>query len=598
MINTVDFETDAIGPYPDYPPKPVGVSIWYHDAEKPIYLSWGHPSGNNCTYEDARRRLAEIWDKEILCHNARFDTEVARVHMGLKPHKDPTHVHDTLYLNFLYDAHADSLSLKPSAQRILGIAPDEQEELRQYLASQGYANKDWGAHISKAPGDIVGKYACGDTYRTRLLFEPLLDHTNKNGMLAAYRREQRLAPILNANEADGIRVDLPRLQQDLELWEKTYERATAELLQKIGDCNPDSSAELAAALLRSGYAREADFARTPTGRLSTSKSSVDSAVKDRGLKTLLGYRGNLKTTLTTFMRPWAKMASENGGRLHPQFNQVRGDFYGTRTGRLSSSNPNFQNIPTEFRGEIPEGYEHLPFMRRYVLPDEGHVLVPSDFNGQEMRIAAHFAEGRAAEIYRNNPRADFHQVVAEIIREEAGLDLPRKDVKITGFSLIYGSGVSSLAEQLGVDRGTAYKIKSHYFAALPGFEELMQDVSERGRLGMPVKTWGGRLIYAEPAKLVKGAWWTFEYKLLNHLIQGSAADQTKEAIVHAGYKTSHRRFLITVHDENVYSVDPEHLAKEVAEIRASMEDQAGWDVPFRAEVEVGPNWWDLEEYHE
>jgi DNA polymerase I-like protein with 3'-5' exonuclease and polymerase domains len=243
--------------------------------------------------------------------------------------------------------------------------------------------------------------------------------------------------------------------------------------------------------------------------------------------------------------------------------------------------------------EPPKGLLPIPFMRQYVLPDEGHILVTSDFNGQEMRIAAHFAEGRAAEIYRNDPGADFHQAVSEIIERDAGLSLDRKLVKITGFSLIYGSGINSLAELLGVDRTTASTIRTHYFQALPGFKELMDDVSKRGRQGLPVKTWGGRLIYAEKGKLVNGQQWTFEYKLLNYLIQGSAADQTKEAINTTGYKTRNRRFLATVHDENVYSVNPEYLEQEIAEIRASMETQQGWDVPFKAKVETGLNWWDI-----
>lgn len=596
MINTIDFETEAIMPYPGYPPKPVGVSIWHHDAEHPRYLSWGHPTGNNSTFEEGKRALAEIWDKEALYHNGRFDTEVARVHMGLKTPKDPLLIHDTLFLNFLYDAHADTLSLKPSALRILGIPPDEQEELRLHLAAKGFAGKEWGAHISKADGDITGRYANGDTYRTRKLFEALLDHVNKNGMLAAYRREQRLAPILNQNESDGIRIDLPRLQQDLEKWEKIYERITSALTERIGSCNPDSAGELASALIASGSANEADFSRTPTGRLSTSKESIGGAVKATDLRAIMAYRGALKTTLTTFMRPWERIASECHGRVHPQFNQVRGETYGTRTGRLSSSNPNFQNVPTEFSDIPPEGYPPLPFMRRYVLPDEGHVLVASDFNGQEMRIMAHFAEGRAADIYRTQPRADFHEVAAQLLKEEAKLVLDRKKTKITGFSLIYGSGIGALAEQLHVDRGTAANIIGRYFDIFPEFKELMADVESRGYAGLPVKTWGNRLIYTEAPKMIQGRMWRFEYKLLNHLIQGSAGDQCKEAINLGGYKTRYRRFLITVHDENVYSVNPDNLKTEVAEIKASMEDQPGWDVPFRAEVEVGPNWWDLEKY--
>ena len=593
LPHTVDFETQPIEGYPHYPPKPVSVSIWHAEAESPQFYSWGHPSGNNSTFEQARSALTSVWGHECLFHNGRFDTEVARVHFDLPPPKDPFLVHDTLFLNYLYDANAETLALKPSAERILGLKPDEKDTLDAWLLSKGFKP---GRDICKAPADIVAPYANGDTYRTRMLFEALMDHVNKAGMLAAYRREQRLAPILNANESDGIRVDLALLAHDLVLAEDAMTEVTKRLLSVIGVCNPDSSAELARALLKSGRAHEADFKLTPTGKLSTAKASMDQAVKDPELRQILQYRGNLKTLLTTFMRPWYEMGHANGGRLHPQFNQVRGDVYGTRTGRLSSSNPNFQNIPTEFKVVPPAGLPELPRMRRYVLPDEGHVLVASDFNGQEMRIAAHFAEGRAAEIYRNDPRADFHAAVAAIIEADAGLRLDRKMVKITGFSLIYGSGINSLAELLGVDRGTAANIRKHYFQALPGFKELMDDVSERGRQGGCVKTWGGRLLYSEKPKIVKGQVWSFEYKLLNYLIQGSAADQTKEAINHVGYWRDHCRFLATVHDENVYSVDPEELDSEVENIKASMEDQKGWDVPFKAEVKVGKNWADMEKH--
>lgn len=594
MIHCVDFETEAIESRPHYPPKPVGVAIWFPHIESPFYYSWGHPSGNNCTYEEAQKALAGIWDYPIVFHNGRFDTEVARVHMGLPP-KPWDQVEDTLFLNYLYDPAADTLSLKPSAQRILDIDPTEQQDLERFLAGLGYRGKGWGAHISKAPGTIVGPYACGDVYRTRRLYEHLIGIIDSRGMLPAYRREQRLAPILNANESDGIRVDLNKLRFDTLIAEAAMIEVTNRLLKIIGNCNPDSSVELARSLVASGGAKESDFLRTPTGKMSTAKESMDLAVKDPTLRQLLGYRGHLKTLLTTFMRPWLELGTASKGRLHPEFNQVRGDKYGTRTGRLSSSNPNFQNIPTEFKVEPPPGLSPLPSMRRYILPDEGQVIVASDFNGQEMRIAAHFAEGRAAEIYRNDPGADFHAVVKQIILDESGIDLPHKDVKITGFSLLYGSGTNALAGLLGVDAATAKRIKHHYFQAMPGFKDLMEEASARGRKGLPVKTWGGRLLYAEKGILKDGRMWTFEYKLLNYLIQGSAADQTKEAINYLGYRHRDKRFLITVHDENVYSVDPQYLDSNILDIKESMETQEGWDVPFRAKVKVGPNWHDLKE---
>lgn len=588
---TIDFETLPIEKRPAYPPKPVGVSVFHPRAAEPQYYAWGHPSGNNCTFQDAIKAVGDCWHHEMLFHNGKFDVDVAMTHMGMPQPRDPLKVHDTLFLNYLYDPHAATLSLKPSAERILGIAPTEKDDLDRWLTSHGFKP---GRDIAYAPGDIVEPYANGDVIRTRQLYVHLLDHINKAGMLPAYRREQRLMPILVANETDGVRIDVDRLAEHTERFETVMIACNRMLWAKIGTCNLDSSAELAKALLASGMCREDDFLRTPTGKLSTAKASMDQAVKDPALRQLLGYRGHLKTLLTTFMRPWLELQYD--GRIHPEFNQVRGDVYGTRTGRLSSSNPNLQNVPTEFKGAPPEGLPALPFMRQYILPDEGHVLVSLDFASQEFRIAAHFAEGRAAEIYRNDPRADFHAEVKKLILQDAGLDLDRKLVKIIGFSLLYGSGINYLAELLQVDRATASNIRHHYFQALPGMKQLMDDVSERGRVGSPVKTWGGRVIYAEPPKIVKGRQWTFEYKLVNYLIQGSAADQTKEAINTAGYRTEHRRFLATVHDENVYSINPSRLGEEIEEVRAAMENQPGWDVPWKTTVEFGPNWHDLVEY--
>lgn len=592
--HVVDFETEPIENRPHYPPKPVGVSIQHADEDKPSYLAWGHPSGNNTTFEAAKAVLAALWDQPIVFHNAKFDTEVARVHFGLPLNPDPLKVHDTLFLNYLYDANADKLGLKESAERILQIAPTEQSALRAHLASKGL--KDY--NIAKAPGELVAAYANGDVFRTKALFEHLYPLIESQGMLPAYQREQRLLPILIQNNAEGVRINLPALERDLEKYEAAYEEVSKRLFSHIKPCNLDSSVELSKAIILAGLAQMSDFLLTPTGKLSTSKESMDKAVKDPALRQLLGYRGNLKTLLTTFMRTWYEMAHDNESRLHPDFNQVKGTDYGTRTGRLSSSNPNFQNIPTEFSISTPAGLPDLPYMRRYILPDDGQVLVAADFNSQEFRVAAHFAEGRAAEIYRSDPAADFHTTVAEIIREQAGLVLPRKTVKITGFSLLYGAGINALAQQLGIDKGTAGVIRSQYFKALPGLRELMDDVSSRGRKGKPVRTWGGRLIHSEKPRVVNGQQWDFSYKLVNYLIQGSAADQTKEAINTLGYKTPNRRFLMTVHDENVYSVRQDSLKAEIKEIRAVMETQEGWDVPWRIKVEIGPNFWDTEETNE
>jgi DNA polymerase I-like protein with 3'-5' exonuclease and polymerase domains len=249
-----------------------------------------------------------------------------------------------------------------------------------------------------------------------------------------------------------------------------------------------------------------------------------------------------------------------------------------------------QNVPTEFEDLDMPGYPPMVFMRRYILADEGQIIVGADYNGQEMRLLAHFAEGRAAEIYRENPRADFHQIAKDILLNEAGLDYPRKKIKIVGFSLIYGAGVDNLAGQLKMDdRAEVRRLKTMYLKSIPGLKEFIEDVTSRPG----VKTWGGRWI---PVDKPEGTDWDFSYKLANHLIQGSAADQTKQSIVEYHELNPSARFLMTVHDENVVTSPIDDLKENIEKLTYSMENLPGFDVPFIAEVETGYNWHDMKEY--
>jgi hypothetical protein len=199
----VDFETDAIEQRPAYPPKPAGFSIKMPGDRKPRYLAWGHPTGNNTDFRTAQRVLKDVWasGQKVLFHNAKFDLDVAHEHMGLRDL--PWHrVHDTLFLLFLHNPRARSLSLKPASEALLGMPPDERDAVRDWLVDQRIIKKRQspGAHIAKAPGDLVGTYANGDVIRTERLFRMLYPEIIKRGMGPAYDRERKLLPILLANE--------------------------------------------------------------------------------------------------------------------------------------------------------------------------------------------------------------------------------------------------------------------------------------------------------------------------------------------------------------------------------------------------------------
>lgn len=605
MPVVVDFETKDIVQGSGVPPEPVGVSI-QHLGKDPHYFAFGHfsaPQTNNCHEYFAKSALARVWDQELIFHNSKFDIGVAMERWGLP---FPKKFHDTQFLIYLYNPLARELGLKPSAAAILGMPPDEQEAVRDWLIAnqrpewlvcdeKGERHKtinksNFGAYIWRAPANIVGPYANGDVVRTGLLWEKLYPEIQQMGMLGAYERELKLVQVGMDLEGPGVRVDRKRLQDDYEKYTIIYNQCGEIMRRYLGDIDIDKPAEVARALEASPFAGR--LRRTPTGKLSTAADALVEAVTDRELLKAMRYRSTLHTLLKTFFRGWLRYSARDGN-LHPSWNQTRNqDGFGTRTGRFSCSSPNLTNVPTEFaeyddkksleEQDILYGLD-IPFMRQYILPDEGKVIVPADYNGQEMRGLAHFAEGKAMEIYQTDPRADFHVVAAQLVQETSGLFIKRKQAKITGFSLIYGAGVRALAAQLGVSMDEAAMIKRAYLNAIPGLEDFQNTFNYR----TTVKSWGGRILPCEPG---------YEYKLCNYLIQGSAADQTKEALIRYNETREHGDLLMTVHDEIVIQVEEEHLATEVALLKHAMEKQPGWDVPFVAEVEYGPNYHDLRKY--
>ena len=598
----VDFETGAIRDRPAYPPEPVGVAIAELTPRgkvvKPRYIAWGHPTKNNATRGDALKALEEIWDSDadVCFHNAKFDLDVAATHLGLAlpPWQ---RVHDTLFLIYLDDPRATLLSLKPSAARILGLPPDEQEAVRDWLVANGVCRKgakDWGAAIALAPGDVVGRYAIGDVERTGLLLHKLLPAIAKRGMRAAYDRERALLPTLLANETKGIRVDLEALRADVRDYGKALLKTDAWIIKQLGaskDLNVDSDAALATALEHAGVIESATA--TKTGKLSTSYKTL--RLTDPRLQDALFYREKLANALRTFMVPWLSTAERSGGWIYTNWNQVRGtNDKGTRTGRFSS-NPNFQNIPNEYKPfKFPVRVPPLPLVRKYILPDaDDHVIVSADYSQQELRALGHFEDGPLLRAYLDNPRMDIHDHARDLINGMLGTNLSRKPIKNMGFGLVYGMGIDLLASMMGVDADMARRIKTAYLTIFPGLRSLSDDLTRRAKLGLPIKTWGGREYYCEEPRMVDGRLRTFEYKLLNVLIQGSSADCTKEAMVRYAAVAKCGRFMIQVHDQLMISVPRAHATSEARLLRDAMES-VEFDVKMLVDLSIGPSWDKLE----
>lgn len=610
MKVTFDFETEGIKPFPEYPPKPVGLAIKVED-QPAQYYSWGHPTENNCAESDAKTALQCYWDNpevELIAQNIAFDLAVAVKHWGLALFPRAT-LHDTMVQAFLIEPHALTYALKPMGEKYLGLPPDEQDAVYDWLYNAGLIRakqKDWGAYICMAPGNLVGTYACGDVDRTYRLFTEVFSQSIAEArMEKAYRRELDLIPIMLENTLDGIRVDVPRLTNDIAVYERALTDVETLLFQYL-ECEPfnvDSDAQLADMIDRRHPGL--NWIKTPKGKRSTSKANIEITLAGIGgyLGALLQYRASVATCVNTFMKEWLRQAIEGGdGRVHCQWNTTRGDKVGARTGRLSST-PNLMNIPTlesakfkqaiklhlEFLSHLPS----LPNVRCYIIADnEESVLLDRDFSGQELRVMAHFEDGAALQAYRDNPELDLHQWAADFINDTLHLGITRKQTKTCSFAILYGSGLDTLAASMGGTRDEASTVKTAYLDALPGLKVLIDDLKRRAKDKRPFRTWGGRVYFCEEPKFIDGRWRTFDYKMVNYLIQGSSADISKEALIRYHRAKKHGRIILMVHDELCISCPLRYWKEEMEILRNCMEG-IELDAKLISDGDVGYNWHDL-----
>ena len=626
-VVVIDFETKPILPMPDYPPEPVGVSIRWPGDSKSTYWAWGHPTGNNCTLEGAKVALHEAWSSSfaLLFHNSKFDLAVATQKLGLlMPPWD--RVHDTMFLAYLADPHSRAIGLKELAADLLNWPADEKDALIEWvitnqkflLARYPYNNpidpktgkpkptitpKIAWAWIWTAPGELAGRYAEGDTDRTLALFQDLYPLIHEHGMGYAYDTERELMPILAQNELEGMRTDLPGLQRDIPIYQHTLETAETWLRKELraGGLNFDSDVDTADVLFSRGIVPQENWETTERGQLSMSKDNLlpEHFTGPNGdmIAAALGYRNRLKTCLGMFMEPWEDQARRNGGYITTNWNQTRGTDRGggTRTGRPSTNKHNFLNVSKSWMGRDDQ-YRHpdflpgaveLPLCRSYILPDEGETWLHRDFAGQEMRIFAHLEQGDLWRQYRDDPALDPHAFIGAELMRVAGREIERTRVKTLNFQGLYGGGIPALQGKLRCSLADAKELKAFHNKALPGRVILNDEIKKVINLGLPIRTIGGRLYFAEPpgkdgrSKV---------YKLINYAIQGGAADYTKRAIIdwHNHPKRT-ARFLVTVYDE--INVSSGAVVEQMKVLKEAMElPRLGMTVPMLSDAKWGPNW--------
>jgi len=593
----LDFESEAIEARPKYPPQPVGLAVLDRTGQfETKYWSFGHDYNNKDSYEDTKRLLIRIWEsgRSVCFHNAMFDMAIITEVFGL-PFKYEC-VHDTLVLAFLHDPYVRSLSLKELCKEWLNIQPEERDELFDWLTMHipevKRKPKTAGAYIARGPADLVGKYAIADVRLTAGLYD--FTHEVRKTMHKAYRREIMLMPLLLENSKLGVRVDRAGLQEsshkalaDIALCEKW-------LFEYFGDgnINFNSGTQLVTAIQLNGcYDKTKPWPSSDKGTPLSDKDTLKEMVTDETLSSVLRHRDVLVKLNGTYIEPWLEQ-SESTGRIYTEWNTVRGEAGGTRTGRLSAK-PTLQTMPTRGpKTPLPTELQGLiiPKVRTYILPDEGHLMAAADFQAQELRLFAHFESGKLAEQYRKDPNADLHTFAANIMSEKAGRPIIRDYAKTMSFGILYGAGPKKISEMLGIPYVEAKQLIDLYKSEVaPGLDNINQDLSRRYTVRAPFSTIGGRLVKGEPPKIINGRKMEFAFKSLNTLIQGSGADMAKQAMIDYWLQAEDSRLLMSLHDELIISAKADVVQREADKLAACMVNAFKLDVPLIAEAKVGSN---------
>src|SRR5574343_501208 len=488
-----------------------------------------------------------------------------------------------MIMAYLLNPREPQLSLKPLTTKYCGMPPEEQDELHAWIIKNVPGSKsEPGAFIHLAPGKLVGRYAESDTDRTFILYNVFKNriYVAPNGdhqtITDAFNREMALMPIVIDMEQRGVHI-ADNVDVERESLERMMILQDSITMAYSGNKKPGSLAMYQAFLDR-GFVDKSKLRYTPTGRPSFKKEYIDDIISDKELSKTLVLRSRLQKLISTYVKPFSESANKYKGKFYPYYNQTRGDNdLGTRTGRFSS---NIQQLPKtksagkDFSGEVI--VDDLPFVREFIVPAPGKILIKRDVSGQEVRVLAHYAEGRLLKAYQENPALDPHEYVHSMILDRTGRNLGRTPTKVINFLKIYGGGPGNLAGLLGMSLEQAREFFTAYDEAFPEPKQLIRDVENLARTGKLIRTWGGRSYDVEISSEGKSLY----YKLVNVLIQGSSADMTKEAMIR--YYNHPDRFgsiFMQVHDEIVIETDVEHMHTDMTILKWAMDEIPGWDVP-------------------
>ena len=563
----------------------VGFAVAAFDQQ--WYFPIHHDAGGNMD-----SAITTAWMQEVLktpatkvFHNASYDVGWLLVN-GFEINGP---IVDTMIAAALINENRFSFSLNACAKDYLGEIKNE-----TFLNEKA---KEWGidakADLWKLPAGYVGFYAEQDAGLTLKLWQRFKTEITKQSLNDVWDMEMELLPILIETRRKGIRVD----EEKAVSLKKEFKEKEYQVLKKIKDettMKPDiwAARSVAQVFDRIGV----EYPRTPkTGEPSFTQNWLVNC--SNPIAQLIREAREINKFHSTFIDSIQRFVHK--GRIHSEINQLRSDQGGTVSGRLSYSNPNLQQIPArnkEFGDKI----------RSLFLPEEGKQWGSFDYSQQEPRLVAHYAASvnedfsgadEFIEAYKNEA-ADFHQIVADM----AGIS--RTQAKTINLGLFYGMGKAKLGRELGISKDNAENLLNKYHSRVPFVKKLAEAVTNsaskygfirtiRGRkcrfdMWEPATFGMNKAMQYEEAKAIYGnnIRRAFTYKALNRLIQGSAADQTKQAMINC-YKQGYKP-LLQIHDELCFSINSEEDIKGVKEVMENAIENL--KVPFKVDVALGRSW--------
>ena len=560
----------------------VGIAVAVRDWSG--YYPIRHEGGGNMDIKIVLKWFQDILEtpSKKIFHNAMYDVCFIRSE-GLRIEGT---IIDTMIAGSLVDENRFRYDLGSMGRDYVGRGKNE-----GVLAETA---KEWGidakSEMYKLPAMYVGEYAEADAKLTLELWQEMKKEIISQDIQSIFNLETELFPCLVDMRFLGVRVDI---QAATELKNKllTEEKECLHIVKK--ETGVDTQIWAARSIAQVFQKLRLPFDRTEkTNSPSFTKNFLQN--HPHPIVQKIARAREINKAHTTFIDTIIK--HEHKGRIYAEINQLRSDSGGTVTGRFSYSNPNLQQIPARNK-------ELGPMIRSLFIPEQNCKWGVFDYSQQEPRLVVHYAAlqnmysvGDVLDAY-NEGDADFHKIVADMA------DIPRDQAKTINLGLFYGMGKNKLQAELGVNKEKAEELFRQYHSRVPFVKQLMDSVMRRAQDRGRVRTLLGRLCrfhlwepnqfgihkalpheaaLAEHGPGIKRA---YTYKALNRLIQGSAADMTKKAMIdlHKEGITPH----IQVHDELDISVESAEHADKIKQI---MEGAVTLEVPNKVDYESGTNW--------